>query len=103
MCGLGNTAANPTLSTLRYFREEYEEHILQQRCRARVCKALIHYRIDEKLCDGCMACLKPCPEKATSGEKDKLHHIDIELCTRCGACLAACTRDAIVIEPGRTP
>jgi NADH-quinone oxidoreductase subunit F len=103
MCGLGQTAANPTLSTLRYFRDEYVEHIEQHRCRARVCKALIHYRIDPELCDGCMACLKPCPEGATSGEKDKVHVIDNDLCSRCGACLAACTRDAIFIEPGRAP
>jgi NADH-quinone oxidoreductase subunit F len=103
MCGLGQTAANPTLSTLRYFRDEYREHILEHRCHARVCKKLSHYRIDAELCDGCMACLKPCPEQATSGEKDKLHTIDNDKCTRCGACLAACTRDAIFIEPGKKP
>ena len=98
MCGLGQTASNPVLSTLRYFREEYEAHIRDKRCPAGVCKELIKYSIDEKKCTGCMACIKPCPQGAISGELKKLHTLDQSKCIKCGACYETCRFNAIVIK-----
>ncbi len=95
LCALGGSAANPLLSTLRYFRDEYEAHILERRCPGGVCKELITYSIDPELCDGCHACFKVCPEGAISGEKKRVHSIDAELCIKCGACLAVCKPGAI--------
>ncbi len=100
MCGLGQNAANPVLSTLRYFREEYEAHIKEHRCPAGVCSALIRYEITEALCDGCAACAKVCPSEAITGEKNHLHVIDDELCIKCGTCLDVCAKDAVVIVSG---
>ena len=100
MCGLGQNAANPVLSTLRYFRDEYEEHITDRRCRAGVCIALIRYEIEEDLCDGCNACFKVCPSEAISGVKDELHAIDDGKCIRCGACLEVCPQTAILVVSG---
>jgi NADH:ubiquinone oxidoreductase subunit F (NADH-binding)/(2Fe-2S) ferredoxin len=96
MCGLGQTAPNPVLSTLRYFRNEYVEHVQNKRCPAGVCKDLITYSINED-CTGCTACAKVCPEKAISGEKQKRHAIDPDKCTRCGACKSVCKFDAITV------
>jgi ferredoxin len=98
MCGLGQTAANPVLSTLRYFRDEYEVHIREKRCPAGVCKELIHYFILEDKCTGCLACIKVCPQKAISGELKKPHIIDQSKCIKCGACLDACRFEAIIIK-----
>jgi len=98
MCGLGQTASNPVLSTLRYFREEYEAHIKDKKCPARVCKELIQYFIDEEKCTGCMACIKPCPQEAITGELKKLHTLDQSKCIKCGACYEACRFDAIIIK-----
>lgn len=98
MCGLGQTASNPVLSTLRYFREEYEAHIKDKKCPARVCKELIQYFIDEEKCTGCMACIKPCPQGAITGELKKLHTLDQSKCIKCGACYETCRFDAIVIK-----
>jgi NADH-quinone oxidoreductase subunit F len=98
LCGLGQTAANPVLSTIRYFREEYEAHIKHKKCPAGVCKDLIQYRILEEKCTGCLACLKVCPQEAISGELKKVHIIDPKKCIKCGACLEACNFDAIIIE-----
>lgn len=98
MCGLGQTAANPILSTLRYFRDEYEAHIKDKKCPAGVCTALITYRVIEENCTGCMACLKVCPSEAVSGELKKVHVIDTKKCIKCGACFEACNFDAIAIE-----
>jgi NADH:ubiquinone oxidoreductase subunit F (NADH-binding)/(2Fe-2S) ferredoxin len=97
LCQLGATAVNPVMSTLRYFREEYEEHITDHRCRAGVCKELVTYRIIEDPCTGCLACLKPCPTQAITGEKKKLHVIDEEKCIKCGICREVCTYDAVEV------
>ncbi len=100
MCGLGQNAANPVLSTLRYFRHEYEAHITEHRCSAGVCAALIRYFIQEELCDGCHACSKVCPVEAISGEKDLEHEIDPDVCITCGSCIEVCPTDAIIIVSG---
>ncbi|NTV80274.1 MAG: NADH-quinone oxidoreductase subunit NuoF [Candidatus Aminicenantes bacterium] len=90
LCGLGQTAPNPVLSTLRYFRDEYLAHIVDRVCPAGVCKSLIRFTIDPEKCVGCLLCLKACPVKAISGERKKVHVIDQDACIRCGACLVAC-------------
>jgi len=96
MCGLGQTAANPVLSTLRYFRDEYLEHIEKKRCPAGVCKALITFSINEN-CTGCRACAKACPEGAITGKKKGQHSVDSDKCIRCGVCRSACKFDAVVV------
>ncbi len=90
LCGLGQTAPNPVLSTLKYFREEYEAHIDEKRCPAKVCKSLLTYSVLEDICTGCGACRRACPSKAITGEKKKPHSIDPEKCIRCGACFDVC-------------
>ncbi|MBI5622676.1 MAG: NADH-quinone oxidoreductase subunit NuoF [Elusimicrobia bacterium] len=97
MCGLGQTAPNPVLSTLRYFRKEYEAHIKEKRCPAGVCKALIKYSIDGGKCIGCAVCAKQCPVDAISGEFKKPHAIDADRCIRCGVCVDACKPKAILV------
>jgi NADH:ubiquinone oxidoreductase subunit F (NADH-binding)/(2Fe-2S) ferredoxin/Pyruvate/2-oxoacid:ferredoxin oxidoreductase delta subunit len=98
LCGLGQTAANPVLSTLRYFREEYEQHIHAGKCPAGVCKSLVTYTIDEQKCTGCVACVKPCPTEAITGEVETPHVIDQDKCIQCGTCLDACNFDAVLVE-----
>ena len=98
LCGLGKTAANPVLSTLRYFRDEYEAHILDQTCPAGVCKALIEYYIIADKCTGCGVCLPKCPQNAISGEKKELHVIDPELCIQCNVCRDVCKFDAVGVR-----
>ena len=100
MCGLGQNAANPVLSTLRYFREEYEAHIKGLRCPAGVCKALIRYEIIAELCDGCTACAKVCPTEAIEGEKDHPHTINADACIKCGTCVDVCAKDAVIVVSG---
>ena len=99
LCGLGQTCPNPVLSTIRYFRHEYEEHINDKYCRAGVCKALFNYKIDRDNCTGCRACVKACPVDAIKGEKKEPHEIDQELCTRCGSCIEKCRQECILITP----
>ena len=94
LCGLGQTAPNPVLSTLRYFRNEYEAHIQDHRCPAHHCTALLEYLIMEN-CRGCTACLRACPVNAITGEPRKVHHIDQSKCIKCGACKDACRFEAI--------
>ena len=96
LCALGTSAPNPVLSTLRYFRNEYEAHIRDKKCPAGVCKALIEYSIDPGKCDGCHACVHVCTTHALTGLVKQLHTLDQHLCIKCGACLEACTRDAIL-------
>jgi NADH:ubiquinone oxidoreductase subunit F (NADH-binding) len=98
LCALGQTAANPVLSTLRYFRDEYEAHIHEHRCPAAVCKALITYTIDAEACTGCTSCARQCPQEAITGERKEPHVIDQELCIRCGVCLDTCRFDAVIVE-----
>ncbi|MFC1545550.1 NADH-ubiquinone oxidoreductase-F iron-sulfur binding region domain-containing protein [Gemmatimonadota bacterium] len=100
MCGLGQNAANPMLSTLRHFRDEYEAHINEHRCPAGVCTELIQYTITEEFCDGCAACSKVCPSECIEGEKDSLHTIITEDCIKCGSCFNVCTRGAVLITSG---
>ncbi|MGC8926804.1 MAG: NADH-ubiquinone oxidoreductase-F iron-sulfur binding region domain-containing protein [Myxococcota bacterium] len=97
LCGLGQSAPNPVLSTIKYFREEYEEHIKQKKCRAGVCKDLITIRINEK-CNGCMVCARNCPVGCISGEKQKPHVIDQSRCIKCQICYDVCRFDAVTIE-----
>ncbi|MGD2080843.1 MAG: NADH-quinone oxidoreductase subunit NuoF [Nitrospirota bacterium] len=94
LCGLGQTAPNPILSTIKYFREEYEAHI-EGRCPSKVCKELLTYSILEDFCKGCGACLRACPSGAITGEKKKPHHIDLSACVRCGACFEVCKFKAV--------
>ncbi|HIU42799.1 MAG TPA: NADH-quinone oxidoreductase subunit NuoF [Candidatus Ventrousia excrementavium] len=96
LCGLGQTAPNPVLSTLRYFRDEYEAHIKEKRCPAGVCKKLIGYEIIADNCKGCTACARVCPVGAISGEVKKPHSIDKTKCIKCGACIEKCKFSAIV-------
>ena len=96
LCALGKTAANPVMSTIRYFRDEYDAHILEQRCPAKVCRGLFLYEIDPDACKGCGVCAKNCPEQAISGEKKAAHVIDQEKCTRCGTCFDKCPFSAVL-------
>ncbi len=98
LCGLGQTAPNPVLSTIRYFRDEYEAHIMDATCPAKVCKGLITYSVIPENCPGCMVCLRNCPAGAISGEKQEIHVIEDALCTRCGMCESVCKFDAILVE-----
>lgn len=98
LCGLGQTAPNPVLSTLRHFRAEYDAHILHKTCPAKVCKGLITYRILPEKCTGCMVCLRNCAVSAIHGEKQQVHSIDPAACTRCGMCQSVCKFDAVAVN-----
>ncbi len=98
LCALGGTAPNPILTTLAYFRDEYETHIYDKKCPGGVCKELFYYEIGEENCNGCHVCFLKCPQDAISGEKKELHTIDQELCIKCAICYEACKFDAIAIK-----
>jgi NADH:ubiquinone oxidoreductase subunit F (NADH-binding)/(2Fe-2S) ferredoxin/NAD-dependent dihydropyrimidine dehydrogenase PreA subunit len=96
LCALGQTAANPVLSTLKYFRDEYLAHIEQKKCPAGVCRELVQYSIDPDKCQGCLRCLRACPTAAISGEKREPHTLNQGLCIKCGACYDVCKFDAVI-------
>ena len=98
LCALGKTAPNPVLSTLRYFRDEYEAHISEKNCPAGVCRELIRYEIDKEKCTGCGVCRSACPHGAATGEKKEPHTINPQLCTKCGICHDECKFDAVIIR-----
>ena len=98
LCGLGQTAPNPVLTTIRYFKDEYLAHIQEKKCPTRQCKALIQFEIMQETCIGCTLCAKKCPVQAISGKVKECHVIDQETCTKCGICVAACKFDAISVE-----
>ena len=98
LCGLGQTAPNPVLTTIRYFRNEYEAHINEKKCPAKECVNLLTYSIDADKCKGCTLCAKKCPAKAISGEVKNAHVIDSDTCIRCGQCVSSCRFGAIIVE-----
>jgi NADH-quinone oxidoreductase subunit F len=98
LCGLGNTAPNPVLTTLKYFHDEYVAHVQDKTCPAKVCRALITFTIEPGACTGCGACVRACPVNAITGERKEVHLIDPELCTKCGSCYEVCTFDAVIVE-----
>ncbi len=95
LCGLGQTAANPVLTTLRYFKDEYMEHIRYHRCPAVVCKALVEYRVVKSKCTGCQLCVKACPTGAITGPRSEPHNLDVSKCIKCRSCYEICRFDAI--------
>ncbi len=99
LCGLGSSAPNPVLSTIRYFYDEYKAHVMHKSCPAGVCRALFQYRIQEEACKGCAACKKQCPQDAIEGQPKAVHRIIQARCTRCGACYDVCPTDAVVKVP----
>ena len=98
LCGLGTSAANPVLSTIKYFRDEYDAHIRDRKCPAGVCKELITYAIDPEACTGCRLCAKNCPQECITGERKEVHVIDTARCIKCGVCKDVCTFDAVRIS-----
>lgn len=98
LCGLGKSAPNPVISTLKYFQEEYKEHIFNKRCRAGVCKELTTFYIDADMCRGCGLCKMNCPSEAIFGDLKKMHFIDINKCSKCGSCINTCNFDAVKVR-----
>jgi ferredoxin len=95
LCALGRSAANPVLTTLRYFKDEYLAHIIDKKCPAHVCRELIEFSIDAEKCTGCGACARACATKAVTGEKKQPHVINQDLCIKCGACFDSCKFNAV--------
>ena len=98
LCGLGQTAPNPVLTTIKYFRAEYEAHIEQKKCPSKACKKLLTYEINDRNCTGCTVCAKNCPVNAISGERKQVHFIDQDICIRCGICYSKCKFEAIMLS-----
>jgi NADH:ubiquinone oxidoreductase subunit F (NADH-binding)/(2Fe-2S) ferredoxin len=98
LCALGGTAPNPVLTTIKYFRDEYEAHIKEKRCPAHVCKALIQYFIDGENCNGCGLCSRQCPQEAVIGELKEIHKIDQSKCSKCGICFESCKFEAVMVK-----
>ncbi|MGE4214638.1 MAG: NADH-ubiquinone oxidoreductase-F iron-sulfur binding region domain-containing protein [Anaerotignaceae bacterium] len=98
LCGLGQTAPNPVLTTIRYFRNEYEDHIYNKKCTAKQCKPLISFEIDKEKCIGCTMCARNCPVNAITGKVKETHVIDKNLCIKCGKCVTSCKFDAVKIN-----
>ena len=98
LCELGKSAPNLVLTTLRYFRGEYESHIRERKCPAGVCSELVEYRVDPEKCKACRLCVKNCPQEAFRGEKKEAPIIDTEKCIKCGVCLESCKIEAILVE-----
>ncbi|RPJ22090.1 MAG: 4Fe-4S dicluster domain-containing protein, partial [Chloroflexi bacterium] len=98
LCGLGQGAPVPVISTLKNFRHEYEAHIYEKRCPAKVCRSLIRMEIQEPICTGCTVCARNCPVDAIHGERRQVHHIDEQACIRCGICVQVCNFNAIAVE-----
>jgi Na+-translocating ferredoxin:NAD+ oxidoreductase RNF subunit RnfB len=98
LCGLGQTAPNPVLSTLHWFRQEYEAHVYERKCPAGACKDLLHYSIDAENCVGCTACARKCPVGAIMGSPKSPHYIIPDKCISCGACHDACRFEAVVVQ-----
>jgi len=94
-CGLGQTAANPVLTTVKYFRDEYEAHIRDKKCPSHSCSALVNYVINPEKCTGCTVCARQCPAQAIKGERKNPHVIDPAICVKCGKCITVCNFDAI--------
>jgi len=98
LCGLGQTAPNPVLTTIKYYRSEYEAHINDKKCPAKNCKSLLTYEVIADKCIGCTVCAKNCPVDAISGERKQLHEINQDACTKCGICYSKCKFEAIKIS-----
>jgi NADH:ubiquinone oxidoreductase subunit F (NADH-binding)/Pyruvate/2-oxoacid:ferredoxin oxidoreductase delta subunit len=98
LCGLGQTAPNPVLTTLRHFEDEYRAHVEKGKCPAGVCRELITFTIDQERCTGCRACALICPVDAVSGEKKQPHQINQEICIRCGSCRSACKFASVIVD-----
>jgi NADH-quinone oxidoreductase subunit F len=98
LCGLGQSAPNPVLTTIKYFRNEYEEHIRSKHCPAKQCRNLLRYVIDPEVCTGCTACARHCPTSCISGRLKQPHSIDSDKCIRCGMCVSRCKFGAISAE-----
>jgi NADH-quinone oxidoreductase subunit F len=96
LCGLGQTAPNPVLTTIKYFRKEYEDHIFNKKCTAHSCASLISYQIVDENCKGCGVCIKACPTSAITGSKKEIHHINYDLCIKCGKCFEVCRLNAVL-------
>jgi len=99
LCGLGQSAPNPVLTTIKYFRDEYESHIKDKWCKVGVCRRLTTFFINEEVCTGCGACMRACPSKAIIGEKKKPHRIIQEVCIQCRTCYDTCRFKSIIIGP----